>query len=115
MKKSDVKGWGDLVTFAEHRAARSIGRNDPIAWAYWKDTERWARVSWALISVPDQWAGEAASYVRRAADLRDADPREAARLYSRAKWLRILSVNSGLGNVKPLSLAWLKDGALVEA
>ncbi len=109
MKKTDVKTWAGLVTFSTERAAKSIQRNDPIAWAYWKDTAVWAAESeLGVLRDPQRWIEMVVFKLEAVWKLRDNDPRAAARLYSQAKWIRILSVNSGRGNVKPLSLAWLK-------
>ncbi len=109
MTKTGVKTWRDLEAFAVQRAAVSIKRNDPIAWSYWEDTRRWAIDNQnGALADPGNWQNWVAHFVGVAAKFRKQDPREAARSYSRAKWLRILSLNSGLGHVKPLSLAWLK-------
>ncbi len=116
MTKRDVKTWGDLEAFAAMRAGVSMKRNDPIAWSYWEDTRRFAEACQASPIVdPATWCDRAYGFVRNAKVLRDKDPREAARQYSRAKWLRILSMNSNQGGVKPLSLDWLKNQEMSNA
>lgn len=109
LTRRTVKTWADLETYAEDRARRSIRRNDPIAWAYWKGAEAWAQEAPGWLSDPHDWPAAAESYVRSALVNREVDPTAAARSYSKAKWLRILDQNNGRKAVKPLSLGWLKE------
>lgn len=109
MKKADVKDWPDLVRYAEFCARRSARRGDPIAWAYWKSTGTWATdARESPLNDRSTWAVFIKRIMSVISDIAQHHPTEAARYYSRAKWLRIMSLNAGDGIVKPLSLRWLK-------
>lgn len=116
MNKSEVTSWESLVRFAELRSKRSVKRNDPIAWSYWRDTLEWAKIRLRIHEMAPQsertrWPAYAAHHLAEARRLRHVNCREAARQYSRAKWYRIMSLNDGTKDVKPLSLSWLKESA----
>lgn len=99
MTKADVRSFDDLVVYAEERAARSLRRNDPVAWAYWREARKWAS-GWKGSEVVErsQFLSDLChGYVRRAklAAARE-DFMVAALEYSRAKWLVIIGRNRGI-------------------
>jgi hypothetical protein len=99
MTKNDVKTFGQLAVLARERAARSLRRNDPIAWAYWRETEKFAGL-WPPNSTPDNpvdWVRSAKAFAEAARrELETGRPMDAALLYSRAKWVVILARNNGV-------------------
>lgn len=111
MKKKDVKSFAKLVVYAEERAKRSVLRKDPQAWAYWEKTRRHAVAILPLEvadwSFRDQWPFYVASLMFCISE--SGDPQLQADYYSHAKWFRIMALNQGKRDVKPLSLSWLKE------
>jgi len=125
MKKDDVTSFSRLVEFARERAVRSLKRNDPWAWAYWRETEAWAARVISKMEVTgdpdkdrefvyfqfvfsnlhtaersqeehDKLYGFTRFLVEAAqALLAKGEITLAARTYSRAKWLVIIARNTG--------------------
>ena len=111
MTKNDVKTWADLETFARLRARASAKRNDPWAWAYWRETAKWAvdranqvlMLEGCLLWIEDMIAGAELAAT-------NGDYAVAARSYSHAKWLAIMLRNRGVRVPKARGpkLDWLR-------
>jgi hypothetical protein len=113
MTKNDVKTWAELEVFARERARKSAKRNDPWAWAYWRQTADWAliqgRFSRSLRPADLQYQLGECMFLAKASAERNEDV-ETARFYSRAKWCAILIRNQGgrIPKGSGPSLAWLR-------
>jgi hypothetical protein len=116
MTKDGVKTWMDLAEFAQARASRSAKRNDPWAWAYWREAAKWATQQFTeahdgntLHNVPGvlNWLQGLVQSAEQMAT--GSDYVGAAKLYSRAKWLAIMLRNNGykVPVSKGPSLKWL--------
>lgn len=114
MLKTDIETFANLQDYARQRAAVSLIRNDPIAHAYWRETEIWA------VEQEGHEPESLVAWVTRAhhfadeAKKRAARPMEAALFYSRAKWIVILGRNNGI-KMPPadtgVNLRWLRKMA----
>ena len=119
MKKSAVKSFAQLRRYAEARALGSVRRNDPMAWAYWRETASFAGVYQSsevkLLQLVEDICVQV-GLVRQHA--KDGFALEAAYAYSRAKWLVILGRNNGF-RMSPrtlgVNLKWLRKWAGVAA
>lgn len=94
MTRKDVRTLPALLRYAGARASRSLDRNDPIAHAYWRETESFFRGCLPRYENPSTWREAAVACAARARGT--AAPMEAALWYSRAKWFVILARNRGL-------------------
>jgi hypothetical protein len=113
LEKSDLRTWEAIVVYARVRAAQSLKRNDPIAWAYWKETETFSKSAPAAYSKPDSWKMGAFDCVQKAklAKARSS-PMESALWYSRAKWFVILARANGIvmdPKKTGVNLQWLEE------
>jgi hypothetical protein len=118
MQKSDIKTFQDLVDYAALRAKNSVRRNDPVAWAYWRETCMWAAQRASLEKRDGEadrleLVGCAKANVRIAKSKAKAgDFSEAARHYSRAKWFVIIGRNRGhvmSAKETGVELSWLRE------
>lgn len=107
LTKGSLKTLADLVLYARSRARRSALRNDPIAWAYWRETAKWADETSLAVRPTDQWPATLELMRREVGRLGSWDFRGAAELYARAKWLAVLIRNSGGRVDMRNSLAWM--------
>lgn len=109
MTRSDVRTLPALLQYARGRAKRSLDRNDPIAYAYWTETESFFRGCLSRYKNPSTWREAATACASRARET--GAPMEAALWYSRAKWFVILGRNIGL-SMSPketvVNLDWLR-------
>lgn len=120
MTNGGVKTFAELAEYADARAKKSVHRNDPWAWAYWRMVTEWARH--CIEAKWDRKAGyrmfwlEQARYYSQAARQSMYSPDQRARDYSRAKWCVILARNHGFRmNSKEtgVSLDWLREAECV--
>lgn len=113
LEKTDLRTWEAIVVYARVRAQKSLKRNDPIAWGYWKETESFAKSFQAAYAKPDSWKMGAFDCVQKAKLAKDrCKPMEAALWYSRAKWFVILSRANGIvmdPKKTGVNLDWLGD------
>jgi len=111
MTKNDVKDWKDLQIFARTRAKGSAKRNDPWAWAYWRNTALWAEHMQEDSYMMDSsnWLSGMGVLLSQAKTYVRFDFTIAALFYSRAKWLAIMLRNRGIKvpRAKGPSLDWL--------
>lgn len=95
MTKSAIRTFAELSEYAKARAARSLARNDPWAYAYWRETQAFAE-NWC--SYPKarmaEHAQEAVMLARQ--QMAAGHTTQAALWYSRAKWFVILARNNGI-------------------
>lgn len=115
MEKAELKTWLDVITHARERAARSLRRKDPIAYAYWRETERFAQGRVRITVTEAGLVLEAAACVRQAQYAFRTDRfMEGAIAYSRAKWCVIVARANGW-KMDPrktgVNLKWLTAGA----
>jgi len=114
VKKNEIKDFGPLMEYARGRAAKSLKRNDPWAWAYWQETAHWAELvitngrmeyddSVNCLSLRHPEKGdpkklyEYTQFLVKVTEGHVAkfEFAQAARSYSRAKWIVILARNNG--------------------
>lgn len=100
MTKNSVKSFALLVKYAARRAARSLARNDPWAFAYWKSAGEWGRLMLLAtsgeITTLEGWMELARNYLSRVRQHVACECWiEAAVCYSRAKWCVIIARNQG--------------------
>lgn len=137
MKKEKVRTFGGLVEYAKERALGSLRRNDPWAWAYWKETAAWAElvivngrlefddsVNCLNLEHPEKGDPkklyEYTSFLVKVAagHVGKGEYMQAARAYSRAKWIVILARNNGW-KMDPkktgVNLDWLRGFEAVKA
>jgi len=97
--KKDVSSFEQLAAFAGARAQQSLRRNDPWAWAYWRETRSWAlRVPLAAPCIRSRkvWLSCIQMHLKEAElKVAHSDWSHAARAYSRAKWCVIMARNLG--------------------
>ena len=98
--KKDVGDFEQLAAFADTRAARSLRRNDPWAWAYWSETRSWALgmhgSAWWACCPRQMWLETIERLLKEAnGEFVRSNWSNAARLYSRAKWCVIIARNRG--------------------
>jgi hypothetical protein len=114
LEKSDLRTWEALVVYARVRAAKSLKRNDPVAWGYWKETEDFAKSFQKAYAKPDSWKMGAFDCVQKAKqELKEGGYMRAALWYSRAKWFVILSRANGIvmdPKKTGVNLDWLEEG-----
>ena len=117
--KSDVKTFAELEQYATGRAARSLKRNDPIAWAYWQETYRWAagqRKNTPKLTDREWIQSECSMYTGEAFFHwnKNHEAMKAAIAYAHAKWIVILARNNGI-KMPPadtgVNLRWLRKMA----
>lgn len=119
MEKKDLRNWDKVVLYARARAAGSLRRKDPIAFAYWKETERFAlRVGGNMRSAKPRWTramferGAHACVVMAKQYSRSGHFMTGALWYSRAKWYVIVARANGW-KMDPrkttVNLGWLND------
>lgn len=110
--KRDLKTWDAVVAYAATRAKRSLKRKDPVAWAYWVETEIFARKAAASYAHAGSWQMGAFDCVGKAKQSIQAGRfMEAALWYSRAKWFVIVARANGMvmdPKKTGVNLAWLK-------
>lgn len=113
LEKSDLRTWEAIVVYSRVRAAKSLKRNDPIAWAYWKETESFAKSFQAAYSKPESWKMGAFDCVQKAKLAKaHGDFMESALWYSRAKWFVILGRANGIvmdPKKTGVNLKWLEE------
>lgn len=114
MKKNEIRSFAGLMEYARNRANRSLKRNDPWAWAYWQETAAWAElvisngrleyddsVNCLSLEHPEKRDPEKLyEYTRFLVQVAEGhvgkgEYAQAARSYSRAKWVVILARNNG--------------------
>jgi outer membrane protein assembly factor BamD (BamD/ComL family) len=96
MTKSTIRTFTELAEYAKARAAKSLARNDPWAFAYWRETQAFAENFWSTFP-----KAKLATHVQQAVRLArrhmaDGHTTQAALWYSRAKWFVILARNNGM-------------------
>lgn len=112
MPKADLRIWEAVAVHARERAAKSLRRNDPIAWAYWRETEAFANSCSFSYRSPGSWQMGAFDCVQKAkAELERGAFMKAALWYSRAKWFVIVARANGM-KMDPkktgVNLTWLR-------
>lgn len=113
MKTPQFRTFRALSVYAGKRARKSAARNDPIAWAYWKETERWALRMDAGRNL--EWEetvriAESTFWDRHRGVSLDAaclKYREAAEGYSVMKWCA--AILRAHGKKVPMSLRWMRE------
>ena len=112
MTKDDVKGMADLAAYARERLAKSVRRNDPVAAAYWAQTERYAEGNLRWRFDGELLRERAREAVALAQDYWKAGEfMNAALVYAKAKWLVIIGRNLGFRMPPPatgVNLGWLR-------
>lgn len=112
MKKADLRTWMDVILHARERAARSLKRKDPVAYAYWRETEQFAKSRVQVRVSLEGLTAEAAACVEHAQYAFRTDRfMEGAISYSRAKWCVIVArANGWKMNPKKtgVNLKWLE-------
>lgn len=102
----------ELAKYALQRAEKSCKRNDPIAWAYWISTGRWARTMSRLSSERStlEIATEIIKDTAKQITFDEAHnhPRNVAHIYSRLKWCIAILRANGV-RPQPLSLDWMRQ------
>lgn len=95
--KATLKSWEAIIEYARERAQKSLKRKDPIAFAYWRETELFAEDSARMYRDPATWAFAASECVLVAkGHLETQDFMKAALWYSRAKWFVIIGRANGM-------------------
>lgn len=111
--KKDLKSWRDVWNYAEQRAHRSMKRKDPIAWAYWVETQRFAAKFAVSYKSPNSWLmGAYDCVVQAKLAIGRGVFMEGALWYSRAKWFVIIArANGFVMNPKKtgVNLKWLES------
>ena len=110
--KANLKSWEAIVAYARIRAARSRKRNDPIAWAYWKETEAFADHQAATSHKTLKLETIGGCIMKAEESLAQKDYMKAALWYSRAKWFVILARANGIvmnPRKTGVNLKWLQD------
>jgi len=111
--KRDLKSWEAIISHAQVRAKGSLKRNDPIAFAYWKETEAFAVQCAVSYKSPKMWHMGAFDCVQKAKQsLGQKDYMRSALWYSRAKWFVILARANGIvmnPRKTGVNLKWLED------
>lgn len=113
MQKADLKTWANVALHARDRAALSLKRKDPIAFAYWRETEKYAML-YADVSPTQDWLTETAKLLSQGAQnlFWEAKFMEGALQYSRAKWCVIIARANGW-TMDPkktgVNLGWLME------
>lgn len=113
MQKADLKTWAKVAIHARDRAALSLKRKDPIAFAYWRETEKYAR-GYSGVPPTQEWLTETAQLLSRGAQnlFWDGKFMEGALQYSRAKWCVIIARANGW-TMDPrktgVNLGWLSE------
>jgi len=137
MKKNEIKDFGPLMEYARGRAAKSLKRNDPWAWAYWQETAHWAELvitngrleyddsvnCLSLTYPPNGDPEKLYEYTKFLVQVAEGhvakrEYAQAAREYSRAKWMVILARNNGW-KMDPkktgVNLGWLRGFEAAQA
>lgn len=97
MGKSDLRTWEAVIRHARERAKGSLKRKDPIAWAYWCETEVFANSCAVSYRHPGSWHMGAFDCVQKAKmELKNHGFMKAALWYSRAKWFVIVARANGM-------------------
>lgn len=113
MQKADLKTWAKVVLHARIRARRSLKRKDPVAFAYWRETEKFAALYQDVVPNHDWLTDTAKLQVEGAKNLfRAGRFMEGAIWYSRAKWCVIIARANGW-SMDPkktgVNLGWLAE------
>lgn len=112
MDKRGLKSWEAVVLYAKIRAAKSLRRKDPIAWAYWQETELFARSCSVSYRHCTSWQMGAFDCVEKAKnELANGNYMKAALWYSRAKWFVIVARANGMvmnPRKTRVNLSWIK-------
>lgn len=108
MPFSRVEGFADLAVYSKYRAMRSAKRNDPIAWAYWMNVHEWAVTHQDCCEDRKAWPRVIRDWLAEVEQLATDNPMEAARLYSKVKWLVLMIRNNGERISTKGHLDWLK-------
>lgn len=113
MGKRELKSWQAVILYAKVRAAKSLRRKDPIAWAYWQETMLFAKACSVSYLHCGSWQMGAFDCVQKAKqELECRNYMKAALWYSRAKWFVIVARANGMV-MNPrrtgVNLSWLKN------
>lgn len=113
MNKRRLSSWYLVEKHAAARAAKSRKRKDPIAMAYWMETEKYARNLLYIEITRENLLERARDCVAMAKErFQEQKFMEGALYYSRAKWCVIIGRAKGfIMNPKTtgVNLAWLDD------
>lgn len=119
MQKADLRSWNKVILFSRVRAKKSLKRKDPIAWAYWQETERFAKACAVSYAKPGMWQMGAFDCVQKAKqDLENKNFMNAALWYSRAKWFVIIARANGMvmdPKKTGVNLSWLEGKGVQNA
>lgn len=114
MEKKGLKTWDAVVLHAQERGKKSLKRKDPIAWAYWQETEQFAKSCASSYANPGMWQMGAFDCVQKAKEmLKKRNFMNAALWYSRAKWFVIVARANGMvmdPKKTGVNLSWLEKG-----
>jgi len=113
VEKKALKTWDAIVLHAQERAKKSLKRKDPIAWAYWQQTEQFAKSCSSSYVDPGIWPMAASGCVHQAKEeIKKKNFMIAALWYSRAKWFVIIARANGIV-MDPaktgVNLKWLEE------
>lgn len=119
MGKGSLKSWEAVILHARIRARKSLKRNDPIAWGYWRETEFFARSCAKSYRHPGSWHMGAFDCVQKAkSELANGRFMQAALWYSRAKWFVIVARANGMvmnPRKTGVNLSWIRKTSMKKA